>query len=272
MEAEALENAAASTQEAFETMFSFVPALVLKSALLLQIPDIIASQGPSASLSLHQIAARLPTQTPNLDYLFRILRYLSARGVFIQSQAGDDTSEVRFSLSDCTKLMYVRENNPASLVPSVVMQIHEVMMATWHHLHECVLHGGHAFEKAHGMDIWAYGKAYPEAYPHVRGINFDLPHVVQTAPAIPGIEHVEGNMFESIPHGDGIILKNVLHDWDDESCVKIVDNCYKALVPALLTWGIGMDFTANILAATCSRVGWGLGVCIRQGHRFDSAS
>ncbi|GLJ29167.1 hypothetical protein SUGI_0575070 [Cryptomeria japonica] len=162
MEAEALENASAHTQEAFETIFSFVPALVLKSALLLQIPDIIASEGPCASLSLHQIAARLPTQTPNLDYLFRILRYLSARGVFIQSQADDNTSEVRFSLSECAKVMYVRENNLVSLVPSVVMQTHEVMMAPWHHLHECVLQGDHAFEKAHGMDIWGYGKDHPE--------------------------------------------------------------------------------------------------------------
>ncbi|XP_057830896.2 caffeic acid 3-O-methyltransferase 3 isoform X2 [Cryptomeria japonica] len=257
MEAEALENVAAHTQEAMETIFSFVPALVLKSALLLQIPDIIASEGPCASLSLHQIAARLPTQTPNLDYLFRILRYLSARGVFIQSQAGDDTSEVRFSLSECAKLMYVRENSHASLVPLAVMQTHEVMMAPWHRLHECVLQGGHAFEKAHGMDIFAYGKDHPEvdsiindcmasftmttmkqivscyrgfeelgtvvdvggghgaalgvivkAYPHIRGINFDLHHVVQTAPSIPGIENVGGNMFESIPYGDGIFLKD----------------------------------------------------------------
>ncbi|XP_059064155.1 anthranilate N-methyltransferase-like [Cryptomeria japonica] len=68
-----------------------------------------------------------------------------------------------------------------------------------------------------------------KAYLHVQGINFDLPHVIQTALDIPGIEHMEGNMFESIPHGDGIILKSVLHDWDDDSCVKILDYCYKAL-------------------------------------------
>lgn len=29
-------------------------------------------------------------------------------------------------------------------------------------------------------------------YPHIKGINFDMPHVVQTAPSIPGVEHVRG--------------------------------------------------------------------------------
>ncbi|KAH9541138.1 hypothetical protein CY35_14G045600 [Sphagnum magellanicum] len=36
-------------------------------------------------------------------------------------------------------------------------------------------------------------------YPHIRGINFDLPHVVATSPAYPRVEFVGGNMFESIP-------------------------------------------------------------------------
>ncbi|KEH40859.1 caffeic acid O-methyltransferase [Medicago truncatula] len=44
-------------------------------------------------------------------------------------------------------------------------------------------------------------------YPSIKGINFDLPQVVQDAPTHPGIEHVEGNMFESVPGGDAILLK-----------------------------------------------------------------
>ncbi|RHN78896.1 putative methyltransferase [Medicago truncatula] len=42
-------------------------------------------------------------------------------------------------------------------------------------------------------------------YPSIKGINFDLPQVVQDAPTHPGIEHVEGNMFESVPSGDDIL-------------------------------------------------------------------
>ncbi|PNX96786.1 caffeic acid 3-O-methyltransferase [Trifolium pratense] len=44
-------------------------------------------------------------------------------------------------------------------------------------------------------------------YPHIQGINFDLPHVIQHAPSYPGIEHVGGDMFESVPKADAIFMK-----------------------------------------------------------------
>ncbi|XP_075674930.1 caffeic acid 3-O-methyltransferase 1-like [Castanea sativa] len=66
-------------------------------------------------------------------------------------------------------------------------------------------------------------------YPSIKGINFDLPHVIQSAPSYPGIEHVGGDMFQSVPKGDAIIMKNILHDWNDENCKKLLRTCYKAL-------------------------------------------
>ncbi|KAK1371937.1 Caffeic acid 3-O-methyltransferase [Heracleum sosnowskyi] len=66
-------------------------------------------------------------------------------------------------------------------------------------------------------------------YPNIKGINFDLPHVVQNAPALPGVTHVGGDVFESVPSGDVILLQRVLHDWDDEGSVKILKKCHEAL-------------------------------------------
>ncbi|KAF9620352.1 hypothetical protein IFM89_011087 [Coptis chinensis] len=66
-------------------------------------------------------------------------------------------------------------------------------------------------------------------YPAIKGINFDLPHVVQTAPSYPGVEHVGGDMFASIPKCDAIFLKGIIHDWSDEHCIKFLKNCHKAL-------------------------------------------
>ncbi|XP_020224403.1 isoliquiritigenin 2'-O-methyltransferase [Cajanus cajan] len=66
-------------------------------------------------------------------------------------------------------------------------------------------------------------------YPSINGINFDLPHVIQNAPIYSGIKHLEGDMFKSVPKGDAIILKTVLHNWSDEKCIKILSNCYEAL-------------------------------------------
>jgi hypothetical protein len=228
--------AAAELDQALDdTILSFVPTLVLKSAILLNIPDIIAKAGPDASLSLDEIASKLPTESPNLHCLSRILTYLSIKGIFVRSNNPSDNDDIRYGLTDCAKRFYVRENNPGNLVPLLLMEAHPVLMAAWHHLHECVLQDCNAFEKAHGKDLWAYGKDDPlvssvvndsmstltvlgmeqilscydgfkdvkalvdvgggkgtalehivKAYPHIHGINFDLPHVVHTAPSIPG--------------------------------------------------------------------------------------
>lgn len=42
---------------------------------------------------------------------------------------------------------------------------------------------------------------------HIRGINFDLPHVVATAPPHPGVEQISGSMFDSVPAADALFLK-----------------------------------------------------------------
>ncbi|KAL0360220.1 UNVERIFIED_CONTAM: Caffeic acid 3-O-methyltransferase [Sesamum radiatum] len=66
-------------------------------------------------------------------------------------------------------------------------------------------------------------------YPHIKGINFDLPQVVQNAPFYNGVEHIGGDMFVEVPKGDAILLKLILHNWNDEKCIKLLKNCYEAL-------------------------------------------
>ncbi|XP_078448170.1 O-methyltransferase 13-like [Wolffia australiana] len=67
------------------------------------------------------------------------------------------------------------------------------------------------------------------AHPSVKGLNFDLPHVISEAQSFPGVEHVGGDMFESVPSGDAIFMKWILHDWSDEHCLKLLNNCREAL-------------------------------------------
>lgn len=57
-------------------------------------------------------------------------------------------------------------------------------------------------------------------YPHIEGINYDMPHVLADAPSYPGVEHVGGDMFVSVPNGDAVFMKWTLHDWSDEHCLK----------------------------------------------------
>ncbi|GAB4826099.1 Caffeic acid 3-O-methyltransferase [Ancistrocladus abbreviatus] len=66
-------------------------------------------------------------------------------------------------------------------------------------------------------------------HPTIKGINFDLPHVVKDAPSYTGVEHIGGDMFVSVPKGDAIFMKWICHDWSDERCLKFLKNCYVAL-------------------------------------------
>ncbi|KAL0413835.1 UNVERIFIED_CONTAM: Acetylserotonin O-methyltransferase [Sesamum radiatum] len=70
-----------------------------------------------------------------------------------------------------------------------------------------------------------------KAFPWIKGINFDRPEVVSEAPCIDGIEHVGGNMFESVPKADAVMLMWILHDWSDNLCIDILKKCKEA-VPA----------------------------------------
>ncbi|WCJ22520.1 O-methyltransferase family protein [Euphorbia peplus] len=72
-------------------------------------------------------------------------------------------------------------------------------------------------------------EAIRSKYPYIDGINFDLPHVIQNALVIPGVEHVGGDMFESVPKGDAIFMKSILHDWSDEHCLRLLKNCYESI-------------------------------------------
>ncbi|KAI3522153.1 hypothetical protein L1887_11633 [Cichorium endivia] len=72
-------------------------------------------------------------------------------------------------------------------------------------------------------------KAIAEAFPNVSCINFDLSHVVNGFEGIKNLNYVCGNMFEAIPKADAVLLKWILHDWNDEECIKILKRCKEAI-------------------------------------------
>ncbi|KAG2243794.1 hypothetical protein Bca52824_094359 [Brassica carinata] len=68
-------------------------------------------------------------------------------------------------------------------------------------------------------------------FPWIKGFNFDLPHVIQVAQALDGVENVGGDMFDSVPKCDAVFIKWVLHDWGDKDCIRILKNCKEAVPP-----------------------------------------
>lgn len=72
--------------------------------------------------------------------------------------------------------------------------------------------------------------------PGLHGGVFDLPHVVPDAAAAAkadGLNErfttVGGDFFERVPSADMYILKYIMHDWDDDACVRILKNCRASL-------------------------------------------
>ncbi|KAJ1434956.1 Winged helix-like DNA-binding domain superfamily [Sesbania bispinosa] len=67
-------------------------------------------------------------------------------------------------------------------------------------------------------------------YPTLRkAINYDLPHMVDSAPHIPGVTHIGGDALEYVPCCDAIFMKWIFLDWSDEECKQVMHNCYEAL-------------------------------------------
>ncbi len=75
-----------------------------------------------------------------------------------------------------------------------------------------------------------------KTHPHLSGIVFDLAPVINSTNNVEvsdRIKYVSGDFFQKVySGGDVYILKSVLHNWDDQSCVTILQNCYKAMQPA----------------------------------------
>jgi hypothetical protein len=73
-----------------------------------------------------------------------------------------------------------------------------------------------------------------QANPALHGIVFDRPDVaaaVNADIANDRTEVVGGDFFEAVPAADLYLLKFILHDWDDESCIKILSRCREAMLP-----------------------------------------
>nr|prf caffeic acid O-methyltransferase [Stylosanthes humilis] len=254
--------------------------MVLKSAIELDVLEIIAKAGPGVHLSPADIAANVPTTNPDAAVMLdRMLRLLACYNILNHSlrTLPDGKVERLYGLAPVAKFL-VKNEDGVSLSALNLMNHDKVLMESWYYLKETVLEGGIPFNKAYGMTAFEYHGTDPRfnkvfnkgmndhttitmkkileiytgfeglkslvdvgggvgavvnmivtKYPHIKGINFDLPHVIEDAPSYPGVEHVGGDMFVSVPKADAVFMKWICHDWSDEHCIKFLKNCYDAV-------------------------------------------
>jgi hypothetical protein len=77
----------------------------------------------------------------------------------------------------------------------------------------------------HGMLLTSILQKHRE----MRGILFDLPHVIEGArPVIEAAGVTDrcatrsGDFFKDVPAGDAYVMKHIIHDWDDERAAQIL--------------------------------------------------
>nr|UQE85538.1 caffeic acid O-methyltransferase [Bacopa monnieri] len=254
--------------------------MVMKSAIELDLIELIKKSGPGAAVSTAELAAQLPTTNRDAPVMLdRILRLLASYAVLnctLKNLPGGGVERL-YSLAPVCKFLTKNEDG-VSMAPLLLMNQDKVLMESWYHLKDAVLNGGIPFNKVYGMTAFEYhgtdarfNKVFNQGmsnhstlimkkildlydgfeglksvvdvgggigatinmivakYPSIKGINFDLPHVIEDAPSYPGVEHVGGDMFVRVPKGDAIFMKWICHDWSDAHCLKFLKNCYEAL-------------------------------------------
>jgi hypothetical protein len=94
-------------------------------------------------------------------------------------------------------------------------------------------------------------------YPSLRGTLYDLPHVVdrnrvklREAGIADRCRAVGGDFFQNVPTGaNAYLMRHIIHDWDDERSIAILDNCRRAMADGgrvlLIEIVLGDDLKSN---------------------------
>ncbi|KAI3505380.1 hypothetical protein L1887_27493 [Cichorium endivia] len=210
-------------------IYGVFDSMAIRCCVELRIADIISNHNRPITLS--EIASCINSPSIDVDGLGRLMRFLVHRKVFDEE---DSEQETVYSLNHCSK--WLLNDSKVTLAPLFNRIFNEGMVCTAKITMEAVIssyRNGFLTSKGSVVDVGGgMGVAISEivkAYPHLKGINFDLPHVISTAPTYDGVTHVAGDMFNAIPPAEMIFMKWILHNWSDEDCVKILKNCRKAV-------------------------------------------
>jgi hypothetical protein len=92
--------------------------------------------------------------------------------------------------------------------------------------HLCDVGGGHGYALCNLL----------AQHPHMKGTVLELPNVIEDKQLLwaskMGLEnrctYVPGDMFREVPPADAYMMKRIIHDWNDEECIQILSNMYRA--------------------------------------------
>ncbi|RXH85499.1 hypothetical protein DVH24_009320 [Malus domestica] len=226
-----------------QLVFSSVLSMSMQSAIELGVFDIIAKAGPGAKLSSSEIAAHIGSGTRNseapmmLDRIPRLLASYSilSCSVVANEEDGSDSQRV-YSIGPVSNY-FVTDEDGVSLGPMMALSQDKVVLESWSQLKDAVVEGGIPFNRVHGKHSFEFNQVFNTTiFNHTNIVTKKILHLYKGFEKITllvdvggGVEHVGGDMFASVPSGDAIFKKLILHDWRDQHCLKLLENCYNAI-------------------------------------------
>ncbi|KAE8683230.1 Trans-resveratrol di-O-methyltransferase [Hibiscus syriacus] len=228
-------------------IFNFINSMSLKCAVELGIPDVIHNHGKPMSVT--ELVSALPTLHPSKACnIHRLMRMLVHSGFFALQKLSDDAQEEGYVPTTASPAWFENDDrtpfdtahvktfwdhgfhdpklnnlfnkglaNDSRLVTTVLI---EKCKGIFNGLNSLVDVGGSKGTVA---------KAIADAFPHLDCTVFDRPQVVAGLQDSGNLKYVGGNMFEQVPPADAVLIKWVLHDWNDDECLKILKQCKKAI-------------------------------------------
>ncbi|KAJ3125171.1 hypothetical protein HK098_000545 [Nowakowskiella sp. JEL0407] len=190
----------------------------------------------------------------NHDAVSRLLRALSATNVVNRIE------EHYFQLREVG--ITLTKHHPMSSLSFLLAATDRGFWSIFGAMEETIKTGAPSTHKALGMDIWEYHTKFPEegqmfadavhqicpsilyallsAYRFEGkrivdggtdsiGVLFDLDNIKAITLPHPRVIMETGDFFERVPSGDIYLLKHILHDWDDTSCICILSNIAKSM-------------------------------------------
>jgi len=110
-------------------------------------------------------------------------------------------------------------------------------------------------------------------HPTLKGLIFDLPGVIESARTLWSerrddvsrrMDYAAGSFFDpsTIPpigHDEAYVLRNILHDWSNEDCVRILENLRRGMSEdtgclILVELGLGFDASGHVLEQARSTI------------------
>jgi len=254
-----------------ELVMGFVPAQAVAVAAELGIADLL-SRGP---MTAEELAAETGAH-PRM--LFRLLRYLASIGIFQADERNrfDLTTMASLLLSDTENSMRSMARIMGRVGPRTVNHLIDAVRSAKNPFQEALgkslfaylserpedaqlfdsaMNGFHAGEAEGVLEAYDFSgittladigcgngsvlSATLKKYPALRGLFFDLPHVIErTRPHIQKMEIADrcefltGSFFESVPAGaDAYHLRHIIHDWPDEVSAQVLRNIRRVIPP-----------------------------------------